>query len=290
MVKRNRRTRLHQISERIKEELPPSGSGQIDETRFADLTAMLLQWAKTQIRLDDEVIDDLIIKCWRRVSQEPGISAFRQLGQSAQDERLVEILQMLVRDHREATDAFVTKMTSIPGFAEGTRFHGMVSEYQALFMSWLQKDFPVLETELEDLLQDFWIKLNGIGDEFRIRPHKDSFRPFARIVLRRMAIDRIRRRGRQGGQQLPEDLIAPKSMGDLLLEILGDRGKVEELLYEFLSPGTNRDRDIQIFLAVTFDERNGEDVAQEFGVRPPTVSRVKKLILSRLGNLLGPFR
>lgn len=156
--------------------------------------------------------------------------------------------------------------------------------------------FSLNEAECADVLQETMIKMLRVGFT-RFDPAKGRFTGFLFHFARCCVVDALRRRARQEGRHVPIDLVPGSGFTDHQLtdasgnpadhaERAGELALILRALDLLVEKQCFRPRTVSFFKAVTFEQRNPQEVADKFETSVGNVYEAKRAVLARLRRVL----
>ena len=153
------------------------------------------------------------------------------------------------------------------------------------------------EAECADVLQETMIKMLRVGFA-RFDPTKGRFTGFLFHVARCCVVDAVRRRGRREGRH-----VSINGTGELggggelelvdgcddpadLAERAGEMALIFRSLDLLIEKQCFRPRTVSLFKAVTIEQRDPQEVAEEFETSVGNVYEAKRAVLARLRRML----
>lgn len=153
------------------------------------------------------------------------------------------------------------------------------------------------EVECADVLQETMIKMLRVGFA-RFNPDKGRFTGFLFHVARCCVVDALRRRGRREGRYVSIDganqqtgkgqleLVDARDDPADLAERAGELALVFRALDLLIEKNCFRPRTVGLFKAVTIEQRDPQEVADEFETSVGNVYEAKRAVLARLRRML----
>ena len=154
------------------------------------------------------------------------------------------------------------------------------------------------EAECADVLQETMIKMLRVGFT-RFDPAKGRFTGFLFHVARCCVLDALRRRGRRERRHISIDSAQEKGAASLEYQLVdgtddpsdcaqhaGEMALVFRALDFLIEKNCFRPRTVGLFKAVTIEQRNPQEVADEFETSVGNVYEAKRAVLARLRRML----
>ncbi len=152
------------------------------------------------------------------------------------------------------------------------------------------------EAECADVLQETMIKMLRVGFA-RFDPAKGRFTGFLFHVARCCVVDALRRRGRRESRHISIDLMPGSGLTESQMtdgsdgpadraQRAGELALIFRALDLLVEKQSFRPRTVSVFKAVTIEQRNPQEVADEFETSVGNVYEAKRAVLARLRRVL----
>ena len=173
--------------------------------------------------------------------------------------------------------------------AASPRWNELVSRYRPALESFLAARFPSLAGEADDLVQETFAALaRRLPGYVRAPDAKGHFRNYLLGILRRLAVQSLRRRGREAGALADAAALAPTASGnpaDETEEREWRNAACEVALEQILADPATEERTKQVFLRVAIGGEKPADVAADYGLTRNAVDQIRHRVATRLRAL-----
>ncbi len=178
------------------------------------------------------------------------------------------------------------------------RWNDFVRRYSPMMKAFLHQHFPILDSEMDDILQETYLALCNALPNYRYEPSElGSFHNYLTGILRNRALRALREREKATRLVRPaesEEAIAaapaPDSVvGDLTeKELRGWRDAVCEVaLNELFANPDIQERTKEVFRRTVFQQESPAAVAEAFGMERNAVDQIKNRMLARLQDIVA---
>ncbi len=178
------------------------------------------------------------------------------------------------------------------------RWNDFVQRYSPMMRAFLHQHFPVLDGEMDDILQETYLSLCNALPNYRYEPEElGSFHNYLTGILRNRALRALREREKANRHlrpsatgEVPADAAAPDTVvGDVTERELREwRDSVCEVALNelFSNPGI-QERTKEVFRRTVFQQESPVAVAEAFGMERNAVDQIKNRMLARLQDIVA---
>lgn len=188
----------------------------------------------------------------------------------------------------------MTLLRDLRADADSPRWTEFVARYRPMMEDYLASRWPVLSTEVDDLVQETFLALVRALPDYRYVPgEQGSFHNYLTGILRNKALMAARRRAaeaaRDAGAAAEPPLPPPPTADEETAareEAVWRDAVFEIALRQLLADDSIQERTRQVFVRVAVRGENPAAVARDFGIERNAVDQMKSRLTRRLRSLV----